>query len=214
MLLRTLRTFLAVPGLVALCLIGANAASLDDEAGQVTRVKGSAVAVQNAKTRVLAAGSSVYVGDILSTGEGGRLEIRMIDGGLFTLGDATAFIVLDYTFGGAGSKGVVRLLSGAFEAVSGKLAKLGGQRLRMETEVATIGIRGTKLWAGTMPDGVFHVGLLSEGRIVVENRAGRVEITERNFGTHIESPNSPPSRPSLWPQVMTDMAIEIISFDR
>ena len=192
----------------------ASAASLDDEAGRVARVKGAAVAVQNAKTRVLAVGDPVLIGDILSTGAGGRLEIRMIDGGLFTLGDATAFIILDYTFGGAASNGVVRLLSGAFEAVSGELAKLGGQPLRMETEVATIGIRGTKLWAGTMPDGVFHVGLLSEGRIVVENRAGRVEITERNFGTHIDGPNAAPSKPSLWPQTMTNMATEIISFDQ
>jgi hypothetical protein len=213
MVLKTLRTIVAVPVLVALCLFVAGAVSLDDEAGRVTRVKGSAVAVRNAETRVLAAGDPVLVGDILSTGEESRLEIRMIDGGVFTLGGATAFIVLDYTFGGAGSKGVARLLSAAFEAVSDRLAKLDGPSLVIETEVATIGIRGTKLWAVTMADGLFHVGLLSEGTIVVENQAGRVEITERDFGTHIEGPNAPPSKPAPWPRTMTNMATKIVSFD-
>lgn len=88
-------------------------------AGTVSRVQGAAIAVQNATPRVLA------VGDILSTGPNARLEIKMRDEAIFSLGEQAAFVVVDYTFGqGASPNGVLRVLQGAFVATSGAIAQL------------------------------------------------------------------------------------------
>jgi hypothetical protein len=46
----------------------------------------------------------------------------------------------------------------------------------MRTEVATIGVRGTEFWGGLL-DGVHQFALLSGNAIIVENKAGRVEMS-------------------------------------
>ncbi len=102
-------------------------------AGTVTRVKGAAVAVQNAETRVLGTGANVLIGDIISTGPGARLEIAMVDGGAVTLGERTVFVVIDYAFTGADGNAVFRLMEGAALAVTGRIASLGPDRMRLET---------------------------------------------------------------------------------
>ena len=212
MLARTLR--LAAATLVAvIAWVTAAAADDGDVAGKVARVQGRVVAVQNAELRVLMAGDPVLIGDVLSTGGDARIEITMIDDGLFTLGEKTVFVVIDYTFGGASNNAALGLLSGALSATSGGIAKLDRMAFRMETPLATIGIRGTRLWAGTMPNGTFHVGLWSDGGVIVTNRAGRVEIAERLFGTHVDDTDLAPTPPRLWPKPMNDMAKRMVAFD-
>jgi len=189
------------------------AGGVDDIAGNVIRMQGTAVAMQDARPRVLKPGDPIYIGDVLSTGERAILEIRMIDDGMFTLSERTVFVVIDYTFNGGGNA-TTRLMSGALQAVSGKLAKLDTRPFRLETEVATIGIRGTTFWAGEMPDGNLHVGLWSEGHVVVENRAGRSEITDRGDGISVGGINEKPGAPHPWHPDMNNMAEKMISFSR
>ena len=118
-------------------------------AGTVSRVQGAAIAVQNATPRVLAVGDRIAVGDILSTGPNARLEIKMRDEAIFSLGEQAAFVVVDYTFGqGASPNGVLRVLQGAFVATSGAIAQLSDTGFKVQTSAATIGIRGTTVWAG------------------------------------------------------------------
>ena len=207
-ILRAALVVLALPALVT------SAAAKDgDVAGKVARVQGRVVAVQDAETRVLMAGDPVLIGDVLSTGKMARIEIRMIDEGIFTLSERTVFVVIDYTFGGGNDNALLRLLSGALSATSGRIASLDRRPFRMETETATIGIRGTRFWVGTMPDGIFHVGLWSEGLVTVRNRAGSVEIRRPVFGTHVHDPDTAPTPPKLWPKAMNDMAKRMVAFD-
>jgi len=187
------------------------AAGAGDTAGTVVRIEGQAVAVQDAMPRPLGVGDAVRIGDVLSTAAESRIEIRMIDDGVFTLGARAVFVVLDYTFAGAGSA-TTRLIEGAVQAVGGKLAALESQPFRMQTEFATIGIRGTKFFAGRMPDGAFHVGLWSAGAVTVANAAGSVAIERRGFGTHIDSPGAAPGTPRAWPADMNAAAKKMISF--
>lgn len=189
------------------------AVDADYIAGNVARIQGQAVAMQDASPRVLKPGDPVYIGDVLSTGEGARLEIRMIDDGLFTLSEKTVFVVIDYTFDGGGNA-ATRLMSGALKAVSGKLAKLETRPFRLQTEVATIGIRGTTIWVGDMPDGNLHVGLWSEGHVIVDNRAGRSEITNRGDGISVGGIDKSPGNAHPWPNDMNSMARSMVSFSR
>jgi hypothetical protein len=207
-------------GLSALALLAifcwfpwVNGATLaqDAPAGTVTRVKGAAIAVQNAEPRVLGSGANILIGDIISTGPGARLEIAMVDGGAVTLGERTVFVVIDYAFSGADGNAVFRLMEGAALAVTGRIASLGPDRMRLETEGATIGIRGTTLWGGAL-DGRLQFILLDGSALTVENRFGRVILANPGEGTQIPE-NAAPAPPGQWPADKLDRAKRTVSFD-
>ena len=61
---------------------GAPASIEEVVAGKVTRIKGSALAIQDAQPRILSVGAEILLGDIISTGANSRLELRMSDDGI------------------------------------------------------------------------------------------------------------------------------------
>jgi hypothetical protein len=67
-----------------------------------------------------------------------------------TLGQKTIFIVIDYITGGEEPNAAMRILQGAFSAVSGEMMKTAAAKFTVETETATIGIRGTKFWGACL----------------------------------------------------------------
>ncbi len=180
-------------------------------AGTVTRLKGSAVAMQDAQPRPLKVGDKVLKGDVISTGPGARLEMKMLDDAVMTLGEKTIFIVIDYIAGGAEPNAAMRLLQGAFSAVSGEMMKMAGARFTVETETATLGIRGTTFWGG-MLDGVFQVAMLAGEAVIVENKAGRVVIRKVNDGTRIRDVYTPPTPPKKWGGNKLERAIATVAF--
>ena len=196
-------------GLVLLAPGFADAA--DDAAGTVTRLKGSAVAMQDAVPRPLKVGDKVHKGDVISTGPGARLEMRMLDDAVMTLGEKTIFIVIDYITGGAEPNAAMRLLQGAFSAVSGEMMKMAAAKFTVETEAATIGIRGTTFWGGVL-DGAFQVALLAGQAVIVENKAGRVVISKVNDGTLITDANTAPTAPKSWGSGKLGRAIATVAF--
>lgn len=208
----TRRTLLAATAAVAVAgsATGVRAAAQPaaDPAGTVKRIRGAALAVRDALPRPLAPGDKVYVGDVLSTGPGARLEIAMIDDGVFTLGEKTAFVIIDYTF--SSGEPVMRLLSGAFAATTGAItAKAGG--MRVESEVATIGIRGTTFWGGELR-GITQFALLAGHAIEVENKAGKVVLSTPGFGTKVKDATTAPTAPHAWGRSMLDRAGAMTSF--
>ena len=198
--------------LVAAPLRPAPAQAEEQVAGTVVRLKGLAVAMQDAMPRVLAVGSQVLVGDVISTGKGARLEVRMLDDSVLTLGARTVFDIIDYVYKESYGNAALRVLSGSFRVVTGKIAKLAGQPFQVAGEVATIGIRGTDFWGGPL-DGVFQVVLLGAGTIVITNRAGSVEISEVGNGTKIESADVAPTPPKVWHRTKITRAARSVAFD-
>ncbi len=171
-------------------------AAAEDVAGTVTRLKGTAVAMQDALPRTLKVGGKILRGDVISTGAGARLEMKMLDDAVMTLGEKTIFIVIDYITQGE-PNAAMRLLQGAFGAVSGNMMKIAGAQFTVLTETASIGIRGTRFWGGTL-DGVFEVALLEGKGVVVENKAGRVVIDRAGDGTAIGAAGIAPTPPKKW----------------
>ncbi|MDA1090165.1 MAG: FecR family protein [Proteobacteria bacterium] len=181
-------------------------------AGTVTRIKSSAIAVQNAVPRPLMVGSPIYVGDVISTSSEARLEITMIDDAVMTLGASAIFIVLDYIYQGDGGNAATRLLSGALRSTSGNISKPKDKPFKLYSEFGTIGIRGTDFWAGYL-HGEFHVGLLSGAGVYVENDAGRVEITRIGYGAKIIKRGAAPTPPKPWANDMLNMSKDSVSFE-
>ena len=205
-------TILAGTILLSLPTLGVPVTPEDHVAGAVTKLKARAVAVQDALPRPLMVDSPVYVGDVISTGADARIEIRMIDDGVITLGERMVFVVIDYAFQGDQGNAALRLLSGAVRAVTGGIGKLDNRPFMVLTEVATVGIRGTEFFAGFIHDEL-HVGLLGGAGVYVENPAGRVEITKIGDGTKVTSPGTAPTKPSSWPKSMLEMTSEAVSFE-
>jgi hypothetical protein len=205
------RAFLAA--LLVLALVPATLSGADDDpAGKVTRVQGAAMAMQNALPRPLKVGDTILAGDVLSTGQGARLEVTMVDETVLKLGEKAVLVVSEYVMD-ANPNAALRLLQGAFSATTGKITQLADASFLVNTEVATIGVRGTTFWGGMLDD-EFQVAMLDGKGVYVETRAGRVELTEAGQGTRIADIGSTPSDPVKWPLEKVDRALATVSFDK
>jgi len=199
--------------ILVLALVPATLYSADDDpAGKVTRVQGAAMAMQNALPRALKVGDTILAGDVLSTGQGARLEVTMVDETVLTLGEKAVLVVSEYVMD-ANPNAALRLLQGAFSATTGKITQLADASFLVNTEVATIGVRGTTFWGGMLDD-EFQVAMLEGTGVYVETRAGRVELTEAGQGTRIADIGSTPADPVKWPQEKVDRAVATVSFDK
>ena len=189
---RLLTLLLAAPlALWQLTVTGTAQQAAPLPAGTVSRVQGPALAVRNATPRVLVVGDPIQIGDVLSTGADARLEIKMTDDSVFVLGEGAGFVVTDYTFGQAAAPtATFKVLQGAFLATSGKIAQLADNSMKVQTNTATIGIRGTTVWGGPI-DGQTGVVLIDGRAVTVETAAGRVDLTAVGAGTGFVGEGAP-----------------------
>lgn len=197
---------------LALVLWSLPALAADSEAiGKVLRLKNSATALQDAQSRPLKVGSTILVGDVISTGKDTRLEFSLKDGSTITLGERTTFAVNEFSDVPAKESIVMRMLTGAFAATSGKIAALNPDAMTVATEVATIGIRGTTVWGGKLTD-EFEVALLDGKAVRVTTRAGSVDLTTVGQGTTIPSGDVAPTAPVTWAAEKVNRAKATVEF--
>ena len=93
-----------------------------EKVGTVTAIKGNDVAIQNALPRSLKVGAAILLNDVISTRKGAKLELKMSDSTVFSLGPRKSFVVEESFLTGETGSGVVRLLDGAVKVISGQLA--------------------------------------------------------------------------------------------
>lgn len=182
-----------------------------DVAGKVLRLKNDAVALQGAVPRPLKVGSEVLVSDVISTGDGARLEFSLRDGSIITLGERAMFALSDFEDAPSKENIALRLLSGAFKAASGSIAARNPDAMTVATSTATIGIRGTTVWGGTL-DTTFEVALLDGTAVTVTTRAGTVELNSVGQGTSVPSADQPPASPVTWAQAKVSRALATVDF--
>lgn len=180
-------------------------------AGEVSRIQGKALAVQDAEIRPLSVGEQIYIGDVISTAKDSRLEIKMADEGIFTLGEKTSFVVVDYTFGGRGA--TINLLQGALDGISGTMAKASIDGLNIQTPLATVGIRGTKFFVGEF-DQALQIAHWSGGGVEVTSKAGKVFLKGENEGTRVDPNTDALDPPAPWSAEQKAKAKSLISFSQ
>ncbi|MGB0670554.1 MAG: FecR family protein [Rhodospirillales bacterium] len=190
---------LAIAGALALPTRQMAKAAETDAVGRVSGLINKAVAMQDALPRILKEGDPILEGDVLSTGTGSRLEVAMNDGGKVQLGEKAIFVVVEYVYGATNeNNAVMRMLQGAFQYTSGNIAKVAENNVRIETDVATIGIRGTTVWGGAL-DNLFEVALIDGKAIEVTTKGGSVLLNKVGDGTKLPSADQAPGEPSSWP---------------
>ncbi|WP_295844599.1 VCBS domain-containing protein [Tardiphaga sp.] len=120
---------------------GGNAAA--QVIGTVTKLTGSATAIRNGVSILLNVGDTVQKGDVVQAGSASSLGLTFIDGTVFGL-SANARMVLNemvYDPNGSSNSSLLSLVQGTITFVAGETAKHGD--MRVDTPVATMGIRGT-----------------------------------------------------------------------
>ena len=123
-------------------------------AGRIKVVSGAAFIVRSGQTLPAAVGQSVFESDSLRTGDDGRLGITLDDDSRVSLGPNSE-VRLD-TFRYAPAQGALGLamnfLRGIAVYVSGQIAKLAPDSVRLETPAAIVGVRGTTLAVHVVPE--------------------------------------------------------------
>lgn len=114
-------------------------------AGRVKVVSGAAFVVRNGLAIPATPGQAVHEADVLRTGAGGRMGVTLSDDTRVSLGPASE-VRLDrfsYASAGVGPALVLKFVRGVAAYVSGRIAKLSPDSIRLETPSAIVGVRGT-----------------------------------------------------------------------
>jgi hypothetical protein len=116
-------------------------------AGRVKVVSGNAFIVRGEKTIPAKPGQPVFASDTLRTGADGSLGVTLKDATRLSLGPSSEARLDRFVYApeSGGLAMVVRFVRGAAAYVSGHIAKLAPDAVRLETPAAIVGVRGTTL---------------------------------------------------------------------
>jgi len=186
----------------AFALGAAPVAAAPDQVGRVLAASGVVVATgEDGSTRTLSGDGRVYEGDTIKTPRG-RVQIRFADGGLVSLKRGTRFAVKRYDTGGSsggdaeasteaadesGGNVVMRLFEGAMRTITGSVGGDEADQYRMETPVATLGVRGTQYGlqycgggnCGGDAQGLY--GQVVDSSVTVSNEAGQADFGQGRY---------------------------------
>jgi hypothetical protein len=136
----------AVRAALGAWLLLAAAAVGAQTAGQVEFSRGVGFAQTPGQTpRTLGQGLDLREGDRLTTSDGGSAIIKLQDGTRMTVRPNSELVISQYQFkeNASDNNMVMQLVRGGFRAVTGLISKSGPSAARVQTNTATIGIRGT-----------------------------------------------------------------------
>jgi hypothetical protein len=122
-------------------------AQTPEAAGLVKVTSGSAVIVRDGVERPAQIGLPLYASDHIKTGADGRLGLTLRDDTRVSLGPNSELRLDHFEFApAAGRFGLVlKFVHGVAAYVSGRIAKLAPDAVRLETPAAIVGVRGTTL---------------------------------------------------------------------
>ena len=199
---------LVVANLIRLVFLFFTGLSLAEGVGVITHLSG-VLQVRHADgtSKLLAVKSEVLQGDTLQTEKDTFARIKFVDNGEIVLRPETIFKVETYAFNEIGKEQdniVVSLIRGGLRSVTGMLGRRSPNKFRMDTAVATIGIRGTHFGAllcnndcsniptvsGTAPDNGLHTDT-AQGSTVISNAQGTIEVPAGSFSYTYDA-NTPP----------------------
>ena len=114
-------------------------------AGHIKTASGASYIVRNNATLPARPGAAVFETDSLRTGTDGTVGITLRDDTRLSLGPESEVRLERYLYapGQGGFAMVLRFARGVAAYVSGRMAKLAPDSIRLETPSAIVGVRGT-----------------------------------------------------------------------
>ena len=118
-----------------------------DSAGLVKVTSGSVVIVRNGLERPAQIGGAVFATDHIKTGGDGRVGLTLKDDTRVSLGPNSELRLDQFEFAPATGHValVIKFVRGVAAYVSGRIAKISPDAVRLETPAAIVGVRGTTL---------------------------------------------------------------------
>ena len=144
--------------------------------GSVTLERASAVVVQASTSGPAGqakVGDLVYQGDAVATGADGRVGINFTDGTSFNLSNNARMVLNEFVYDPSSTSNstLFNLTKGTFTFVAGKVAKTGD--MKIDTPVATMGVRGTTPRVEISDDGTVRFStLIEEGKSKLARKPG------------------------------------------
>jgi len=139
--------FIPAPSLAVLLFASAAFGQQAEAVGRIKLVSGVVTLVRGDKQLTAQAGQLLYQSDMLKTGADGNVGVALKDDTRVALGPASE-VRLD-RFSYAPAEGnlalVLKVMRGVVAYVSGHIAKLAPDAIRIETPSAILGVRGTTL---------------------------------------------------------------------
>jgi hypothetical protein len=116
-------------------------------AGRVKTTAGGALVIHEGREIPAAIGTPVYEQDRVTTGPEGRVGITLRDDTRLSIGPQTTIEINRFLYAPADSQFsfVLKVVRGVVAYVSGRIAKLSPDAVRLETPAAIVGVRGTRL---------------------------------------------------------------------
>ena len=132
---------------LAVVAVAGSAAAQPAAAGRIDRLAGTAVILRGGAQVPLKAGDTVLETDVLRTGPDGRIGVTLKDDTRLSLGPASEVRVEKFLYSPQeGKMGLaLRVVRGLVAYVSGRIAKIAPDAVRLETPAAIVGVRGTTL---------------------------------------------------------------------
>ena len=123
-------------------------------AGRIKVASGSAFIVRDGAQLPAQVGQVVFEADGLRTGGDGKVGVTLNDDTRLSLGPNSELTLQRFTYAPAerGFGLVLKFVRGAATYVSGRIAKLAPDSIRLETPASIIGVRGTTLAIQVQPE--------------------------------------------------------------
>lgn len=123
-------------------------------AGRIKVSSGSAFVVRDGAQAPAQVGQILFETDALRTGGDGKIGVTLADDTRLSLGPNSELKLEKFTYAPAesGFGLIVQFVRGAATYVSGRIAKLAPDSVRLQTPAAIIGVRGTTLAIQVLPE--------------------------------------------------------------
>ncbi|HEX9971173.1 MAG TPA: FecR family protein [bacterium] len=131
--------------ILVVCL-DARLTQADDSIGAIKKLNGAATVVREKAEHKVNIGAPVFMKDVLKTDKTGSLGITFKDNTMISVGPNTVYTIDEYVYQPNEQKlaFVSKVSKGTLHFVSGNLAKLAPDAVKVKTPEATIGFRGTR----------------------------------------------------------------------
>jgi len=205
---------------IGLCLIAAallplSAARASDPhypIGQIAHLEGSAHMMKTDRKRTLKEGDPVFPGSIIKTAPDSKLLLLFIDDTRITLAENTELLIDEYVidpYDSKENKAEFSVPQGAFYWVSGMVSKSEKPDVVIHNSHGSIGIRGTRFWAGEMGEG--YGVIVDEGLVTFSGPWGSAELP-KNASTFVTKANFTQST-DYWTPARKARAQKSVTFE-
>ncbi|MCG5533992.1 FecR domain-containing protein [Halorhodospira sp. 9621] len=185
------------------------AVGAEERIGIVLANRGDPVLIRDGEEQSVGRRDEIRAGDRLRTDERSRLQMRLEDGQTLSLTENTELHIEAYAFDEKSGTGESRksLIEGGLRAITGQISGEGDYTI--ETEVATIGIRGTIFELAHGDGGT--AGGTPRGRGFAENRGD--ERSRVNTGDDAPGDYFRVTDPDLPPEALSERPAELDALD-